>query len=111
MNPSAPATELPLAPAKAPARTDERPLTSRAWVKGALLIGLWSIPGLVSTSQLYFLLAQKDAPVSFRAAFIWQFPPWLFWALMTPIVLRLGRRFPLELVTTHASVFAPPVAS
>lgn len=97
VNTSAPATNLPLVPAKAPGKlSGERPVVSQAWVKWALLFGLWSIPGLVSTTQLYFLLAQKGAPVSFRAAFIWQFPPWLFWAFMTPIVLRLGRRFPLE---------------
>jgi hypothetical protein len=97
VNPSAPATNLPLAPTKAPGNTtEERALVSRAWAKWGLLIGLWSIPGLISTSQLYFLLGQRDTPVSFRAAFLWQFPPWLFWAFMTPIVLRLGRRFPLE---------------
>lgn len=104
MNTSAPATPLPLshpnakgARAQAQAPADERPLSQRAFYKWSLLVGLWSIPGLISTSQLYFLWQQKDSPpLTLRAALLWQFPPWLLWALITPIVIRLGRRFPLE---------------
>jgi signal transduction histidine kinase len=65
-------------------------------VRAAILLGLWSIPGLIQTSQAYFLWTAKDPPPSLWLAFIWQMPPWLFWALVTPFIVAVCRRYPLE---------------
>ncbi len=97
-----------------PALKAEPQLAARSRLgRWALLFGVWSIPGILSTSQIYFL-GQMNFPaqvtkimnISFRAAFIWQFPPWLCWALFTPILLRLGKRFPFEKtrIVTSAAV-------
>jgi two-component system LytT family sensor kinase len=73
----------------------------RQWVP---LVLLWSIPGLVSTTQIYFIYQIKEPTFSFGTAFIFQFPPWQYWALVTPAVLGLGRRRRLE-----AGAWAPSI--
>src|SRR5262245_13968283 len=65
----------------------------RTW--GPLML-LWSIPGLVSTTQTYFLYQMKDPNFAFKTAFMFQFSAWQVWALATPAVLAMGRRFRLE---------------
>ncbi|HYI02529.1 hypothetical protein [Hyalangium sp.] len=60
------------------------------------LFPLWSIPGLVATTQTYVFYQLKDPTFSFWTSFMFQFPPWQFWALVTPAVLALGRRRRLE---------------
>ncbi|WP_437961569.1 histidine kinase [Sorangium sp. So ce119] len=52
---------------------------------------------LVTSTQTYLLLQHKqERHLSFLAALVWQGLPWLFWALMTPAIAWLGRRYPLE---------------
>jgi hypothetical protein len=48
----------------------------------------------------------KDPTFGFGTAFVLQFPPWQFWALVTPAVLGLGRRCRLE-----AGSWAPSIAA
>jgi hypothetical protein len=60
-------------------------------------MGLWAIPALLTTNQIYFLWQQKGhAKFSYWSAFLWQGVPWGFWVLVTPLILALGRRYPLE---------------
>ncbi len=56
---------------------------------------LWSIPGVVATSQVVFFWKLNPQPTVLEALF-WQLPQWWFWAAATPLVLFLGRRFPIE---------------
>jgi two-component system, LytTR family, sensor kinase len=58
-----------------------------------LLFFLWSLPGLVSASQATMLW---NPPLDLEVALIWMLPPWWYWGLMAPLVMRLGRRFRLE---------------
>jgi two-component system, LytTR family, sensor kinase len=58
-----------------------------------LLLLAWSVPGLISASQLR-LVANPD--VSFARAILWHVPPWWVWAAATPVICELGRRFPLD---------------
>ncbi len=60
-----------------------------------LLIALWSVPGLVSSTQVYFL-HQRYEPMSFFDALLWQMPGWLFWVPTTPVILGLLRVFPFN---------------
>jgi signal transduction histidine kinase len=65
----------------------------RRWL---LLFAIWSIPGLIQTSSLYAVLAAKDpGAYSFGQVFLWRFPEWQVWALATPLIIALGRRFPI----------------
>jgi signal transduction histidine kinase len=59
-----------------------------------LLFAIWSIPGLILASSTYALYTSKDeSSMSLAKAFIWRFPEWQVWALATPLIVWLGRRF------------------
>ena len=65
------------------------------------IIGLyalaWTLVGLVSGSKASVLFVRYlTAPVSRAALVWWQVAVWWLWGLFTPLVLALGRRFPLE---------------
>ncbi|MGK3962284.1 sensor histidine kinase [Sorangium sp. So ce118] len=100
MNGSAGATRVALSPpAASPARAPASPgaLAGPRWAGFWLVAGLWLIPVLISSTQTYLFLQHKqERHLSFLAAFVWQGLPWLFWALMTPAIVWLGRRYPLE---------------
>ncbi|WP_437963168.1 histidine kinase [Sorangium sp. So ce260] len=101
MNGGAGATHVALPPpaAASPARGRalSRALAGPRWTAFWLVAGLWMVPVLVSSAQTYLLVEQTQGPrLPFLAAFLWQGLPWLFWALMTPAIVWLGRRFPIE---------------
>ncbi len=69
------------------------------WVPSArwwVFFGLWTVAGLVSASQLYWLYKLKEPDFYFWKAAVWQMPPWYYWGLASPLILRMQRRFPLE---------------
>jgi two-component system, LytTR family, sensor kinase len=61
----------------------------------ALLLLVWSIPGLVSTTQVY-VQELGTGGLGFARAAVWQMSSWWAWAALTPLVLHLLERFPLE---------------
>jgi len=61
-----------------------------------LLLAAWSVPGLVSAGQTYFLLQREGNPLGFVLALTVQLPLWWFWAIVTPVIAWLLRRWPLE---------------
>jgi signal transduction histidine kinase len=77
-----------------------------AWV-----IAFWTIPGLVSTTQIYWLWNTYEAPLGFHLAALWQMPPWYFWAAATPLIVLIARRFRLERRGLATAVFAHVVAN
>lgn len=68
-----------------------------AWIRRQLvLFAIWSIPGLIQTSSMYAVYAAKDpGSISFARTLLWRFPEWQIWALATPLIVALGRRFPI----------------
>ena len=66
------------------------------WAKAGFPLLIWLALAILSTTQLYsiFQLENRDVPL-WRVAW-WQSTVWLLWAIMTPLVLWLGRRYPLE---------------
>lgn len=68
------------------------------WIKQALPLSVWLALSLLSTTQLYsvYRLDERDAPLWIIAW--WQSSVWLLWAMLTPLVLWLGRRYRLERV-------------
>lgn len=59
-----------------------------------ILLAAWSVPGLVTSTQVYFL-HQRYEPISFAEALLWQMPGWYFWVPATPLILLLVEAFPL----------------
>jgi signal transduction histidine kinase len=91
---------LPALLAPAVARTDGlAPLREagqwlvRRWVP---LLLLWSVPGIISATQNYWLVQMKEPAYTFTTALLGQLPPWQYWSLVTPAILWLGRRRRLD---------------
>lgn len=77
-----------------PALAGGRP--NSAWLKWAVIVGFWTFFGLLNGTQLYLGLRMENFPVSAWRVFATDLLGWWPWILATPIVLALGRRFPLE---------------
>jgi signal transduction histidine kinase len=65
-------------------------------LKWAVIAGFWLFFGLLNASQLYFGLRMENFSVPLGRMFATQVLAWGAWALLTPLVLWLGRRFPIE---------------
>jgi len=71
---------------------------NRPWYLRALwLTALWSVPGLLYSVQIYQLGLRANTPdISFFSAMLHALPIWWFWVPVTPLLVRLARRFPIR---------------
>ena len=61
------------------------------------LTALWTLPGLVYTVQIYQLGLRVNTPsASFIDAMLHALPVWWFWVPVTPLLVRLARRYPIR---------------
>jgi two-component sensor histidine kinase len=65
-------------------------------LKWAIIVGFWTFFGLLNGTQLYLGVWLENFPVSFWRVFATDVFGWWIWIPATPIVLALGRRFPVE---------------
>lgn len=87
--------------AQAAVRSDDGAEASRAAASGRRLrwlfiIGFWTFFGALNGSQMYLGVRSEGMDISLSRVFAWQMLGWIPWVLLTPAVLWLGRRFPLE---------------
>jgi hypothetical protein len=70
----------------------------RRWlVKWGLIFCFWTVLGLLYTSQLYVGLRMEGMHHSFGRLLAWQLLGcWYGWVAFTPLILWLGKRFPVE---------------
>lgn len=68
----------------------------RSRTKWWLIFGCWSVVALFFSSQAYVQARIYQLPVTFLRVMSWQFSSCYVWFLLTPIILWLNRRFPLE---------------
>lgn len=54
-----------------------------------------TVLGLLTSAQIYFGRVRANEPVTFWQSLASNLPGWYFWAVLTPLILWLGRRFPL----------------
>ena len=83
-----------LAPLAAEAPASEAP--ARPWVRWAMVLGVWGLIILLDTAQLTFYFEQWEPAHGWTDALARNLPPWGLWALFTPLIFHLSRRFPLE---------------
>ncbi len=59
-------------------------------------LAIWTVPGLISTSQLMlsYTLRGDDPPL--RTVLLLALPGWYVWALLSPLIYLAARRYPLE---------------
>lgn len=73
------------------------PLADRRWWRKLLVVfGCWTLLGLFFTSQLYIGYYYTRYSISWRAALILSLCDWYPWAILSPVILILARRFPID---------------
>src|ERR1700689_1855891 len=60
------------------------------------LIALWTVPAALSTFETVMFTRQSGHPAPVYRAFASEAPGWYTWALLTPLIIRLGQHFPLD---------------
>jgi len=78
-----------------PAMDDANPVFSRRLVRYGLIWGVWTIVALFFSTQVYVSYLSQREPVMFRD-FLFQVTACYLWALATPLVLWLSRRYCIE---------------
>ena len=73
-----------------------RSLVERYWKVACVVIGCWTFLGLLFTPQTYLSNLRAPTPLSWGQAFVATMILFYVWAVLTPLVLWLGARFPLE---------------
>jgi two-component sensor histidine kinase len=68
----------------------------RRWLKWVIIVGFWTFFGILNGTQLFVGVRMEGMQISFWRTFGTDFLSWLIWIPATPIVLALGRRFPVE---------------
>jgi two-component system LytT family sensor kinase len=71
-------------------------LMDRGWFRVASIIGIWTLFGLFLVSQTGLAFSRRDWPVNWYRIFSAELAFAYAWAALTPLVLWLARRFPLE---------------
>lgn len=66
------------------------------WKKAAAILGCWTLLALFFTSQLYLGYYYNRYPISWRGALVLSFSDWYPWAILSPAILWLSHRFPLD---------------
>jgi two-component system, LytTR family, sensor kinase len=79
----------------------EKPSSEDGWrrnrlLKWAIIVGFWTFFGLLNASQLYLGVLMEGIKLPFWRVVATNLLGWWPWIPATPIVLWLGRRFPVE---------------
>jgi sensor histidine kinase YesM len=75
---------------------EDRAWWQSLWGRVALIFGVWTVIGLVFSLQWYFAAFRSEQPVEWSRALYVQMSWSYLWALATPLVLWLARRFPID---------------
>ena len=68
-----------------------------SWLKWGILFGFWTLFSFLYANQIYFeMLHNPRMHHSWWRIALWQLPVWYIWACLSPLILRLGRKFPCE---------------
>jgi signal transduction histidine kinase len=68
----------------------------RRWHAGAKVLLIATFLGLFFTAQIYYSAASFHHAVSWGQAFYWAFGDWYEWALLSPVIFWLCRRFQFD---------------
>ena len=70
-------------------------LIARRWIRVGVTIGLWTLFGLFLGSQMYLAYRRSDMPIGWHRIFALELGYAYVWAVLTPLVLFLAKRFPI----------------
>lgn len=70
-------------------------LQSRA-TRAVLIVAAWTVLAVFLTSQMYLAYSRRDIPIRWERMFFVELSYAYIWAALTPLILLLARRFPIE---------------
>ncbi|HEX8652671.1 MAG TPA: histidine kinase [Pyrinomonadaceae bacterium] len=71
-------------------------MAHRRLLRLGMIWGIWTLIGLFFTSQLYLARLYTEKPLAWLNVLVVQLAGSYLWALATPLILWLARRFPFE---------------
>lgn len=74
----------------------EKPMLSKPLVRFGLIWGVWTIVALFFSTQAYLMYYAERQPIPYAQGFLFQASACYLWALATPLVLWLARRFCID---------------
>jgi signal transduction histidine kinase len=74
------------------------------WARLAFIMLVWALVGLFFSSQIYFYFIGTPKQVTFSRALAWQMSAVFIFAVSTPLVLLLARRYRVERQTWRRAV-------
>jgi two-component system LytT family sensor kinase len=77
-----------------PPTADESPPLPR--LSPWLILAAWTVPAVLSTFETVIFASASGHPIATWRAFAAEAPGWYVWAALTPIIVGLGQRFPLD---------------
>jgi len=75
---------------------EDESVLDRRLVRYGLIWGVWTIVALFFSTQVYIMYWAENRPVLYKQGFIVQGSACFIWALATPLMLWLARRFRIE---------------
>jgi len=85
-------------------------LLGRWWARCLVVFAIWTAVGLIDASQAYIYHVSRGDPLPVSAALLIGVADWYVWALLTPFIVWMAGRFPLE-QPTAARLLLHAVAS
>jgi len=79
-----------------PVMDDTESILSRRLVRYGLIWGVWTIIALFFTTQIFVMGISEKQPIRYGRQFLIQTSACYFWALATPLVLWLSRRYCIQ---------------
>jgi two-component system, LytTR family, sensor kinase len=73
-----------------------RRLLDRRWLRAFFIVGVWTLFGVFLASQSTLAFSRRDRPFSWPRILLVEMAFAYIWAALTPWVLWLARRFPIE---------------
>lgn len=71
-------------------------LLQRRWVRAGLIVAAWTVLASFLTSQMYLAYSRRQVPIRWERIFFVELTYAYIWAALTPLILWLARRFPIE---------------
>jgi len=71
-------------------------LLQRRWFRAVLVLAAWTVFASFLTSQMYLAYSRREIPIRWQRIFIVELIYAYIWAALTPLILRLATRFPIE---------------
>jgi len=71
-------------------------LLERRWIRAVLIVAAWTVLASFLTSQMYLAYSRREIPIRWQRIFLVELIYAYIWAALTPLILWLARRFPIE---------------